>query len=331
MRTTLFGLLLSAALATNGALRQESFDREPANWEGVNNRTTAFELKKVTQDFGHSPEKGAIGGRIQPAGDPAYYACRLPKPLTFESTFTAEGRVYVAQGGVHCMVAFFNTNTLNEWRTPNSLGARINGRGESFHCHLEYCTARWRAGAGVVGVIVPGERIDAKNVPSGKWYSWKMDYKPGRAIMTLDGDKAEFEVPKEHMSDGATFTHFGLLSLIKTWDSASDIWIDDVSIDGVKFDFASDPNWDAFHNRRSYTTSDTRPRFDFGWSATHHAKGGMPGELGGLIFRGDCREPARMAAYGDRIGTLTLKTPLRARGKVCMIRGITDSTASIGF
>ena len=331
MRGTFLVLFVAATLSSHGAVRQETFDREPANWEGINNRSTAFELKKVTQDFGYSAEKGAVGGRIQPAAEPAYYAYRLPKPLTFASTFTAEGRIYVEKGGVHCMLAFFNTNTLNEWRTPNALGARINGRGVTFHPHFEYCTARWRAGAGVIGVIVPGERIDAKNVPSGKWYSWKMEYKPGRGIMTLDGDKAEFDIPKEHMDDGATFTHFGILSLIKTWDSASDIWIDDLSINGVKFDFSADPKWDAFGNRRSYVTSDTRPRFNFGWTNTHHAKGKMPGELGGLIFRGDCREPARMAAYGDRIGTLTLKTPLRVRGRVCMIRGVTDSTASIGF
>ena len=324
-------LLMAATLAATAAVRQENFDREPPNWEGVNNRSTAFELKNVVQDFGYNGEKGAVGGRIQPAAEPAYYAYRLPKPLTFDSSFTAEGRVYVPEGGVHCLIAFFNTNTINEWRTPNSLGARINGRGETFYCHLEYCTSRWRAGAGVIGVIVPGERIHEKSVPSGKWYTWKIDYKPGRCVMMLDGDKAEAEISKEHMSDGATFTHFGILSLIKTWDSPSDIWIDDVSIDGVKFDFNSDPKWDAFNNRRNYTTSDTRPRFNFGWSPTHHAKGKMTGELGGLIFRGDCREPARMAAYGDRIGTLSLKTPLRARGKVCMIRGVTDSTASIGF
>jgi hypothetical protein len=328
-RDLLFFLLV--VISSHAAMRQEGFDREPANWEGINNRNKHFELKKVTQDFGYNAEKGTVGGRIQPAGEAAYYGFRLPKPLTFDLPFTAEGRMYVEQGGVHCMVAFFNTNTLNEWRTPNSLGARINGRGETFHCHLEYCTSRWRAGAGVVGLIVPGERIDAKNLPSGKWYAWIIDYKPGRCVMTLDGDKAEMDIPKDHMSDGANFTHFGILSLIKTFDSGSDIWIDDVSINGVKLHFNADPKWDAFGNRHTYITADTRPRFDFGWSSTQHAKGKMAGELGGLIFRGDCREPARMAAYGDRIGTLTFKTPLRARGKVCMIRGVTDSTASIGF
>ena len=327
----LSALLLMTTLSGIGAVHHESFDREPANWEGINNRSKAFEPREVLQDFGYDAGKRLIGGRIQPAGEPAYYAYRLPQPLTLQSDFSAEGSILIPEGGLHFMLAFFNTNTINEWRTPNSLGARINGRGETFHCHLEYCTSRWRAGAGVVGVIVPGERIDAKSIPAGKWYPWRIEYKRGRAILTLNGEKAEAEVPMEHLKDGATFTHFGVLSLIKTWDSGAEVWIKGPIIDGVKVDLDSDPGWDAFQNRRKYISGDTRPRFDFGWSATHHAKGKMPGELGGLIFRGDCREPARMAAYGDRIGTLTLKAPLRARGKVCMIRGVTDSTASIGF
>ena len=57
----------------------------------------------------------------------------------------------------------------------------------------------------------------------------------------------------------------------------------------------------------------------------------MQGELGGLIFRGDCREPARMACYGDKLQTLTLNKRLEARGKVVVLRAISDSTASIGF
>ena len=71
---------------------------------------------------------------------------------------TAEGRLFVASGSGHCLLGFFNTNTLNEWRTPNTLVARINSRGETFHCHLEYCTSRWRASAGVIGEIVQGGR-----------------------------------------------------------------------------------------------------------------------------------------------------------------------------
>jgi len=45
--------------------------------------------------------------------------------------------------------------------------------------------------------------------------------------------------------------------------------------------------------------------FDFGYSDTIFAGGKAKGEIGGLIFRGDCRYPARMAYYADRVGPLS--------------------------
>jgi hypothetical protein len=342
----LLALWCSAVLSAAAAVRQESFDREPANWEGVNNRNKFFELKTVGQNFGYSATSsagggghaGEIGGRINPAGEPAYYGYRLPAPLNLDSPMSAEGNLFVPGGSGHCLLGFFNTNTLNEWRTPNTLVARINNRGESFHCHLEYCTSRWRASAGVIGEIVQGERISPAAIPIGKAHRWKLNYDPdgaggkGLLTFTLNNATARCEIVPEHRrAGGLTVTHFGLLPVLKTWDGAGEIWLDDVTINGVAFDFSKDPKWDGFNNRRTYVTADTRPKFDFGWSRTHHAGGKMAGELGGLIFRGDCREPARMAAYGDRLGTLTLKSRLEARGKVAVLRAVSDSTASIGF
>ncbi len=61
------------------ARREEQFDREPANWEGVNNRSSPFAPKTVAQDFGYSPstghaggQSGEIGGRIYQAGAAVY-------------------------------------------------------------------------------------------------------------------------------------------------------------------------------------------------------------------------------------------------------------------
>jgi len=334
-------LMLDAA---HGALRHEGFDREPPNWEGVNNRSTAFEPKTVVQDFGHSDatshaggKAGEVGGRINPAGEPAWYGHRLPMPLNLDTPMTAEGRMYVAKGSGHCLLGFFNTNTVNEWRTPNTLVARINARGDTYHCHFEYCTGGWRAGAGVIGKVVPGRSITPVEVPSGKPDQWKMAYDPkgadGKGVLTftLNRVTATCEIEADHRRDGIIVTHFGFLPVTKTWDGPGDIWIDDVTVNGEKFDFSSDPKWEALNNRRKYVTTDTRPRFDFGWSATQHAGGKVPGELGGLIFRGDCREPARMACYGDKLQTLSLNIPLEARGKVVVLRAISDSTASIGF
>jgi hypothetical protein len=336
--------IVSLAFCSSAALRTENFDREPPNWEGVNNRNKYFEARKITQDFGHSPstsnaggERGEVGGRINPAGEPAYYGYRLPKPLTLESPMTAEGRLYVAKGSSHFLLGFFNTNTVNEWRTPNTLVARINGRGDTFHCHLEYCTSRWRAEAGVIGEIVRGQRITPVNIPSGQPLRWKMVYDPnggggkGLLTFTLNEATARCEIVAEHRREGATVTHFGLLPVLKAWDSPGEAWIDDITINGVAFKFGEDPEWDALNNRRTYESANTRPKFDFGWSPTRHAGGKMAGELGGLIFRGDCREPARMACYGDKLEMLTLKKPLEARGKVAVLRAVSDSTASIGF
>ena len=95
--------------------------------------------------------------------------------------------------------------------------------------------------------------------------------------------------------------------------------------------FDADPKWDARDNRKSYRTSNVRPRFDFGYSPTRFAGGTTDGEIGGLFFRGDCRYPARMAYYADRVGPLTLDDRLEARGKVVLKVGAPDSDVYLGW
>src|SRR5438874_4415669 len=129
MRWAAPAITLLAALAIgNAAVRREHFDFEPPNWAGINNRSTHLEPKKVTQNFGYSPDtshagkqRGEIGGAINPAGEPAYYGFRLPQPLSFESGFSASGKLFVAAGPGHCLLGFFNAATLDGWRTPNTL------------------------------------------------------------------------------------------------------------------------------------------------------------------------------------------------------------------
>jgi hypothetical protein len=118
---------------------------------------------------------------------------------------------------------------------------------------------------------------------------------------------------------------------MKSADTAGELWLDDITLHGETEDFSDDPRWDGFQNRRTYDTKNVRPWFDFGFSPTHHAGGKARGELGGLIFRGDCRYPNTMAYYGDRLGVLGLEEPLRASGKVTLRRGVTDSTVLLGF
>ncbi|HEX5176776.1 MAG TPA: hypothetical protein VFV83_07105, partial [Chthoniobacteraceae bacterium] len=248
--------VLGTIACCHAATREEHFDREPENWEGINHRNKTFEPRTVVQEFGYSAatnhaggERGEVGGRINPAAEPAFYGYRLAYPLTLDSPMSAEGKLMVPAGGSHCLLGFFNANTIDGWRTPNTLVARINGRGDVFHCHLEYCTNRWRAEAGVVGEIVRGERITAAEIPSGKVHLWKMSYDPkgaeGRGLFSLlvDGVPARCEIVPDHRSDGITVTHFGFLPVMKAWDSPGEIWIDDVTINGVSQDFTNDPGW----------------------------------------------------------------------------------------
>jgi hypothetical protein len=337
--------IVAVCSPVGAAVRQEHFDHEPTTWEGYNNRSTHFPARIVTQDFGYGPSsrhigetRGEIGGKINPAGEAAYYGYRLPRSLSLNDTLSASGKMVVLPGPGNFLLGFFNSATLNEWRTPNTLVMRINGRGESFHCHLEYCSSRWRADAGVVGEIVPGKSISPKALRSGQICDWELNYDPkggddgsGLATLKFANQTAICRIDKNHRGDGATFTHFGLLPVLKAWDNPGEVWVGALTVNGKKFDFARDPGWDELNNRRTYETANTRPRFDFGWSPTQHAGGLAVGELGGLIFRGDCRYRQRMAAYGDRLAQLTLNTKLYARGKVAMTRGVTDSTASIGF
>src|SRR5205807_8387038 len=180
-------------------------------------------------------------------GEPAYYGYRLPKPATFKNPLSASGKIFIAAGPNHFLLGFFNPQTLNEWRTPNTLVARINGRGEGFHCHLEYCTSRWRADAGVIGEIQRGERISAKLIPADHVYNWKLTYDPegtkgpGSVTFILGSQTASCRVDPEHRADGATFTHFGLLPVLKAWDSPGEAWLDDVTVGQDHFDFSQDP------------------------------------------------------------------------------------------
>ena len=93
--------------------------------------------RSVRQDFGYSPtahaggQPGEIGGFVTPAAEPAYYAVRLPA-ATFETPLSASGTLACGERPFHLLVGFFNAGTLKEWRTPNSIALRLNGRGDRF-------------------------------------------------------------------------------------------------------------------------------------------------------------------------------------------------------
>lgn len=327
----------------------ETFDRDP-EWEGINHRLAQSRSPiDVRQDFGYSAAShraggrgaGEIGGFITPTSEAAYYAQSIPvRSLT--KPLEASGRLRVEPGGTHVLLGFFNSRTLKEWRTPNTLAIRINGRGDIFFAYVEYCTSKWRAGGDTKPFPATTDPVTRRwsllGFPCEPSWEWSLRYDPqarnGRGLVTarIGEHTAECELDEGHQADGASFDRFGLLNVMKSVDSGSAIWLDDVSVlRGDVETFDRDPPWEGRGNRLRLSTRLVRPWFDFGFSSTQFAGGRGRGELGGCIFRGDCRERERMAAYGDRVGPLTLETPLRAEGRVVLRRGVSDSTTLFGF
>ena len=353
MRTRLFLAFALAGILSpqfaHGAERTEYYDIDP-RWEAVNNRSTAFSPKEITQQFGYSrtqhaggKQLGEMGGIVTPAGEAAYYAKVIPKS-TFDNKLTASGTLACpGKRPFHTLIGFFNADTTNEWRTPNTIAIRIQGRGDVFFAYVEYTTSRWRAGAdhprGFTTDANPQTgRLEMRGFNAdGQVHKWSISYDPkandghGSIMVSIDDQRAVCHVSPEHRLDGATFNRCGLLNVMKQWDSPGELWLDDVVVNGEVEDFASDPGWDAKGNNRTYVSGNVRPRFDFGYSRTNFAGGKKVGELGGLMFRGDIRDPDRMGSYGDRIEKLTLIKPMRASGTVSLRRGVSDSGTYIGF
>jgi WD40 repeat protein len=330
------------------AERTENFDRDP-KWDGHNNRAEKPEPRTIRQDFGFSPTAhaggtaGEIGGLITPSAEAAYYARKIPEK-TFADPLSASGTLACTDGAFHLLIGFFHSSTLNEWRTPNNIALRIQGRGDKFYAYVEYTTGRWRAGGdspGGFALVKDEERPDRMRLKGfavgGAVHRWSLKYDPagnggtGSITATIDGETSICHLDVGHKADGAKFDHFGMLNVMKQADGGGAVWLDDVTVNGELESFAKDPGWDAFQNRRTYQTTLIRPRFDFGFSETQYAGGKGKGEMGGLVFRGDGRYPEKMAFYGDRLEALSLERPLRVSGKISLRRAVSDSDILVGF
>ena len=344
----LLGLLMGPACRiAAGEERTERFDRDP-KWDGRNHVAADPAPRSLRQDFGYSRtahaggKPGEIGGFITPAAEGAYCAAKIPT-ATFEHTLSASGTLACSPEPFHVLVGFFNAGTLNEWRTPNTIALRLMGRGDVFYAYVEYATARWRAGGDSPRSFPAARSAESGRLEpigfksNGAVHRWTLSYDPagnegqGAVTATIDGETSVCHLSSGHKQDGAKFDRFGLMTVMKSADTGGELWMDDVTINGRQYDFSEDPRWDEFQNRRTYTSAIVRPRFDFGFGPTQFAGGQSRGELGGIVFRGDCRYPAKMAHYGDRLQLLTLEKPLKAAGKVSLRRGVSDSGVLIGF
>src|SRR2546421_9329072 len=226
---------------------------------------------------------------MAPAGEPAFYG-KVIAPMSFNDSLSASGILNVPQGGGHTLIGFFNAETVNEWRTPNTIALQTYGRGTYFLAYLEYGTGLWRAG----GTSFGGEAA----IPSGAANSpFSLNYDPngagglGAVTATLGDYSTVMTLDSGHKADGAMFNRFGILNVMKSADDPGQIWLDNVTINGEPHSFNSDPGWDELNNRNTYISANVRPRFDFGYSPGSNFAGGQSaGEIGGHTFRGDSRE-----------------------------------------
>jgi hypothetical protein len=336
----MFAPLAHTTLGQQPLLKTETFDTDPG-WDGRNNRATQPESRQIVQNFGFDASTsnaggtaGEIGGFITPAGEPAYYG-KVIAPKSLNDTLSASGTLNIPAGGGNTLIGFFNADTVNEWRTPNTIVLRIYGRGTHFLAYAEYGTGLWRAGAAAFGGEAP--------IPSGAVdYPFSLNYDPngagGRGAISATIGSQSLVVPLDpgHKADGATFNRFGILNVVKSVDDPGSVWLDNLTIEGESHPFNADPGGDQRNNRSTYVSTGVRPRFDFGYSPTTNYAGGQNGgEIGGQTFRGDSREEfggSRMAYYGGPLNeTLSLNQPLHAEGKVAFRRGVSDSTTLIGF
>jgi hypothetical protein len=329
---------LDRSYAQNVGLPVHEFQADP-QWEGFRNRLLPKKLPIVKQDFGYRESHfangsgpGEIGGLVQRSSLPAYYAKAIPK-LTLNDKLSASGKLAVthAEGGSAAMIGWFHQSSRG-WRTPNSAGFRIDGNGGKYWLFYEYGTRSHQTGG---GGAFEGERYQTtptKPFPAdGTVHTWALNYDPeendGHGVLNFrvdDKDWLPVPLPPGHKEDGAEFDRFGIWNVQAPGDIL-EFYIDDMIVNGERYEFASDPNWIGSGNTDEFEERIIRPFHDIGYSRSLHA-GGSPGEIGGTIFRDE--QPAYYAAKTE---LLNLDRELFASGKISLTHATSDSGVFFGW
>ena len=326
-----------SAKPKNDVAHRKSFTVDP-NWDALRNRLLPKKRPRVIQHFGYrdshhagGSQAGEIGGTIQRSSQSATYAKEI-QPKTLNDQLTASGRFAVTQasGSSGVMFGWFNKNSRG-WRTPNSLGFRIDGNGGKYWLFYEYGTQKFRTAG---GGAYEGERYQLTKTPpfpaDGSSHQWSMQYRPnakrqpGMLTFQIDDRRYTLEVSPEHKADGATFDRFGIWN-VQVGGKSMDVFFDDLVVDGKRETFARDPGWIGVGNEADVAERIVRPFHDFGYSNSHHA-GGEQGEIGGIIFRDEAP-----AYYADAVPSLSLDDELHASGRVALLQAGSDSAICIGW
>ncbi len=303
---------------------KQDFASDP-HWDGFRNRLIADEPHVTRQDFGYrrtnhagGKSPGEIGGFVQRSATPTWYA-KVIEPRTLDDRLSASGKLAVreAQGSSGLLFGWFNDSSRG-WRTPNSLGVRVDGNGGKYWVFYEYGTKTWETGG---GGAFEGEQYQRTKTPpfkaDGSVHAWSIDYDPaghgGDGLVTFRIDDRTYTVAlgKGHRAAGATFNRFGIWN-VQTSGKGAEMYLDDLVVDGQRMAFDEDPRWEAVGNEARFAEQVYRPLQNFGYSATSHA--GAAGEIGGIVFRDE--KPAYYGRPSGRSRWPTRFVP-RARWRSC--------------
>lgn len=354
MHHLLMAIVLCSALGVSAqSLKSEKFGVDPG-WDAVGNRGAKKHIV-AHQDFGYNSDsnfvgkgKGEIGGRIQRSTVPAYYADVI-MPKTLNDKLSASGTFTVPEksGGGLWFGWFKADQEGGSGRPVGGLGLDIGFKTGGGHLAVRLTTKQNRA-AGMLVTALKANKTGGKPVadvmlqPDGTRYTWNLDYDPNgtngkgqvRFVVRSDRSKPQefegkvfsFDLPDGYKEQGTTFDRFGILNIMKTGGTVT-IYFNDLTHDGKREDFSTDPKWLGVNNHGNVVERDQVAVQDFGYEPKSDIAGGKPGEIGGVFWRTET-DPG---FYAARTSPLTLDNKLVAHGKVQMLVGAPDSNMYIGW
>ncbi|MBX3412886.1 MAG: hypothetical protein KF708_09375 [Pirellulales bacterium] len=337
----LVSLLFAGPVITGSARAQDRpASTAHAPWEGFRNRLLV-DPPTIRQHFGYRTTNhasgrapGEIDGRVQRSTVPATYGVPISE-VSLDRPLHAEGKLAVvgAEGGSGALFGWFHESSRG-WRTPNSVGIRVDGNGGSFWMFYEYGTQSWQTGG---GGAFEGDRYQTTATPpfktDGRPQTWSLDYdprgadEPGTLTFQIDDRRYETEVPIEHKRDGAKLNRFGIWN-VQIAGAPLELYLDDLSVDGREWTFDRDPRWEGRGNDVEFVERVQRPWHDYGHVADAVATNNPLSDdaFGGIIFRDE-----RPSYYGLPVGPFSLDDELHAAGRLSLVAAASDSGVYLGW
>lgn len=335
MRAIAVAAVVALALVVPGGAvnpnpyRLASFD---PGWAGVGNRMTTPPCHPTVFDFGYKAtqnaggEPGEIGGTLaRSTGTLASYGTPVSE-ATYNSPLSASGKMRVLnKTGGGAQFGWYNSTESTEWRTSNALVLRVSGDSLGWNIYPETGSTNYLA---VGGGTLPSGGV---RLAYGTSYGWSMSYNPATftVSVTVTGGagpwSTSYVVPVQMREDGATFDRFGILSQQVEHASSINIFLDDVTVNGITYSFDTDPGWQGVNNNLSITDCVVHNREDYGASATSHASGHAD-EVGGTLWRSPKSYWADTTA-----NTLDQDDTLYAEGVVRLMQATSDTDVFLGW